>query len=135
MALITWTPSLSVGVPIFDAHHKELVKMLNELHDAMKSGQGNDVIGNILNRLASYTIAHFGAEESKMSLHNYPGAVQHKKEHADLVAQLKDFQQKFQSGRLGLSIQLLNFLRDWLVNHINGTDMKYKDFFTARGVA
>ncbi len=134
MPLVTWNQSLSVGVETFDTQHQKLIDMLNELHDAMKSGKGNDVTSSILNRLTIYTVSHFSAEEAKMSLFSYPLMAQHKKEHADLVAQIKDFQKKFLAGEAGLSIQLMNFLRDWLVNHISGTDMKYKTFFVEKGV-
>lgn len=114
--------------------HKELVGMLNDLFDEMRAGKANNVLGEILNRLNGYVLVHFSSEEKLMIKHGYPAYAQHKKEHDDLTSQLKDFKAKFESSGAGLSIQLMTFLKDWLVKHISGTDMQYKDFFESKGV-
>jgi len=134
MSLIQWTPTLSVGVTSFDMQHKELVNMLNDLYDAMRAGKANDVLGEILTRMSGYVLVHFAAEEKLMVKYNYPQYIQHKKEHDDLTIQLKDFKAKFDTGATGLSIQLMTFLKDWLVKHISGSDMQYKEFFLSKGV-
>lgn len=38
MALIEWTPALEVGLEEMDRQHRQLVKILNELHQAMQAG-------------------------------------------------------------------------------------------------
>ena len=45
MALIQWNDSLKVGVAEIDKQHQKLVDMINDLHDAMRQGQGNAVPG------------------------------------------------------------------------------------------
>jgi len=134
MPLIEWNDNLSVGVSSFDMQHKQLVAMLNELYDAMKGGKGNDVLGPILSQLNGYVLTHFANEEKRMAEFAYPGMAAHKKEHEALIAQLKEFKDKFTAGKAGLSITLMNFLKDWLVKHIKGTDMQYREFFNAKGV-
>ena len=39
MAFIQWNPSFSVNVKILDEQHQMLVKMINDLYDAMEQGQ------------------------------------------------------------------------------------------------
>lgn len=134
MPLIEWNESLSVGIAEFDNQHKELVRMLNELFDAMKVGKGNDVLRPILEKLSAYVVTHFNAEEKKLAQVGYPLYATHKQEHAALTTKLNDFKQKFTIGQAGLSVQLMNFLKDWLINHIKGTDMKYKEFLNSKGV-
>ncbi len=74
MAFIEWNDTTySVGVRQFDDEHKELVRLINELHAAMKSGRGRDVMGPTLNSLTRYVKLHFSREETIMGQHGYPG--------------------------------------------------------------
>jgi hemerythrin-like metal-binding protein len=108
--------------------------MINELHDAMKSGKGKDVMGRILSGLISYTDTHFKAEEKYFAQFKYPDAAAHMKEHAAFVKKVTEFQIDFEGGRLTVSIDTLYFLRDWLQGHIKGTDKKYSSFFNEKGL-
>ncbi|MRR34747.1 bacteriohemerythrin [bacterium] len=135
MALITWSDSLSVKVKQFDDQHKKLVDMANQLFDAMKTGKGSQVMGDILKQLISYTQTHFAAEERLMKQYGYPDFEAHKKEHNALVMQVVDLQKQFQEGKAVLTQNVMTFLRDWLTKHIQGDDKKYGIFFNGKGVA
>lgn len=135
MALITWSDSLSVKVKQFDDQHKKLVDMVNQLFDAMKTGKGNQVMGDILKQLIAYTQTHFAAEERLMKQYGYPDFEAHKKEHNALVMQVLDLQKQFQEGKAVLTQNVMTFLRDWLSRHIQGDDKKYGVFFNGKGVA
>ncbi|MGX9726908.1 MAG: bacteriohemerythrin [Candidatus Electronema sp. VV] len=134
MSLIKWDESLSVNVAEIDSQHRKLVAMINELHDAMKSGKGKDVMGRILSGLISYTDSHFKVEEKYFAQFKYPDTVAHVKEHVAFVKKVSDFRHDFESGRLTVSIDTLYFLRDWLQGHIKGTDKKYSAFFHENGL-
>jgi hemerythrin len=60
-----------------------------------------------------------------MRLHDYPDFAAHKAEHDALVRQVLKFQEDFTSGHATITVQLLQFLRDWLQNHIQGSDLRY----------
>jgi hemerythrin len=134
MALIQWNDNLSVNVAVIDKQHQKLVSMINELSDAMKQGKGKDVSGKILNSLISYTATHFQTEEKYFDLYGYPEASNHKKEHLAFVQKVSKFKDDFEKGRLLLTIELMNFLSDWLKNHITRTDKNYSPFFKAKGL-
>jgi hemerythrin len=135
MALITWNDNYSVKIKQIDDQHKKLINMLNELHDAMKVGKGKEVLEKILAGLIQYTVTHFAEEERLMKLHNYPDYVQHKKEHNLLMIQVNDVQKQYREGNAVLSQAVMTFLKDWLQNHIQGTDKKYAPFLNSKGVA
>ncbi|HYA86104.1 MAG TPA: bacteriohemerythrin [Nitrospirota bacterium] len=135
MALITWSNDLSVNIKEFDEEHKKLISMVNDLHSAMGSGKGKEVMGPILVRLVDYTKTHFAAEEQLMRKHEYPGYVSHKSLHDDLTKQVMDLQNKFQEGRMLVTVQVMNFLKDWLSNHIQNTDKKYGPYLNGKGIA
>lgn len=135
MPLMEWTEKMSVGVTQFDNEHKKLVAMVNELFDAVQGGRGKDALGKILDGLIAYTKTHFANEERFMQQHGYPDMAAHRAEHEALARQVAEVQQKYHSGATAtLSMEVMNFLKNWLVKHIQGTDRKYTTFFNAKGM-
>lgn len=135
MALVTWSDKLSVGVQSIDDQHKKLVTLLNQLHDGMMAGKGKDVVGVVLKGLIAYTASHFQYEEDLFARTGYPDAAAHKQVHAELVRKVVEIQKKYETvGPSVLTIQVMNFLKDWLTKHILGDDMRYGPHLTAKGI-
>lgn len=134
MSLIVWSDKLSVGIASIDGEHKKLIKMVNDMNDAMKAGKGNDVVGTMLDELVAYTVRHFATEERLFARHGYPETDAHKKEHEKLKADVTKFVEDFKSGKSAVAIQLFMFLKKWLESHIKGTDSKYSSFLIDKGV-
>lgn len=134
MPKITWTPNLSVNVEQFDAQHRRLIEMINELDDAMTKGKGKEVLGKTLAGLVLYTQTHFAGEERLLATHGYEGLSKHRAEHQELIRQVADIQKEFGAGRIGLTIPTMKFLGDWLMHHIMGTDKQYGAFLNAKGI-
>ena len=133
MALLTWSSKFSVEVKQLDDQHKKLIDIVNRLHDAMRIGKGKEAMAEVLNSLLTYTKEHFATEEQLMKAHSYPGYATHKQEHNQLVMQVLDVQKGMQEGVV-LTHQVMNFLKNWLQNHIQGTDKKYGPFFNRKGL-
>ena len=120
---------------MLDEDHKKLVGMVNELYDAMQAGQGRDSLGRILNGLVQYTKFHFAREEKFFAQTGYPAAAPHKQEHDALTRQVLDVQQKYAAGATAtLSLDVMQFLKNWLINHIQGSDQKYRPHLNAKGI-
>ncbi len=131
---MTFGPELETGISEIDQQHRKLVSLVNRLYRAIKSGEGTGVLGEILNELVAYTDYHFKTEEYYFDKFNYPEGELHKEIHRKLTAQVLEFKEKFERGEATLSYDLLNFLKDWLVNHIGKTDMKYAPFLREKGL-
>lgn len=86
----------------------------------------------MLSELVSYTLYHFRAEAGAFQKYGYPEQRQHKTEHDDLTKKVVDLQNKFNAGGLVLSTEVMNFLKDWLNNHILNIDMKYGPFLLSK---
>ncbi|HVN23943.1 MAG TPA: bacteriohemerythrin [Syntrophorhabdales bacterium] len=129
-----WTNSLSVNVGEIDSQHQKLVRLINDLGDAMRVGKGKDLLGKTIAELASYTVAHFSTEEKYFDKFGYPDAATHKVEHKKFIEEVSKFKKDFDSGNVGLSTSVMNFLSDWLKNHIMGKDKKYGPFFNEKGL-
>ena len=133
MALLSWSSKYSVGGESMDSQHTVLFGMLNDLHDAMMKGQAQKIAGELLGKLLDYTRKHFTAEEALMTSTRYPELAQHQALHRDLVKQVEEFAARYARGESSLNLQLLNFLRDWLTNHIQKEDHKYGPWLTEHG--
>jgi hemerythrin len=129
-----WTEDLSVGIREIDSQHQKLIGLINTLHDAMKSGQGKQALESTLQELAGYAVYHFRTEEEYMQKFHYPEYVTHKNVHDAFVRKVSDFQKEFSANRLGLTLDVMNFLRDWVSTHIKGTDKRYTATFQKGGV-
>ena len=134
MPLIHWSDSLSVKVEAIDKQHQKLIDMINQLNDAMRQGKGKEVAGKIIDGLVTYTRTHFTFEEKYFSQYGYPDSEAHIKEHKLFERKAAEFRSDFGKGKLTLSMQIINFLSDWLRTHIQGSDQKYAPFFNQNGL-
>jgi len=125
MAFLTWKSEYSVGNELMDKQHQALIELINKLHEAMKTGKAGKEISLIVDEMVEYTKFHFGAEEKLMAEKNYVGLASQKDEHNAFIKKTVQFQNEVNSGKLAVSLEVLNFLKDWLTNHILITDMKY----------
>ena len=70
-----------------------------------------------------------------MKLHAYPNFTAHKAEHDALTKQVLEVQAKFRAGATAaLSVEVMNFLKNWLIKHIMGTDKSYGPHLNGKGV-
>ncbi len=135
MSLLTWDNSrYSVGVKSIDDEHHQLFGLINDLHDAMLKGQAQSLMGSLLHKLADYTQTHFAAEEKMMTATRYPGLVEHQMKHHELIKQVKEFSARFEKGEVALNLDLMNFLRDWLTNHIQKVDHECGPWLNQHGM-
>jgi hemerythrin len=134
MPFLRWNSDLETNIKKIDDQHKKLVQLINDLFDAMNAGKSKEALGGILHELVEYTKMHFATEESFFKLHHYPDSIKHQKEHNDLATQVLEFQKQFNEGNARVTVQLMNFLKDWITNHILGSDKKYGPFLISKGV-
>lgn len=134
MTLLKWNDSFSVNIQAFDAQHHKLIGMINELHEAMRVGQGKQALQKILAGLVDYTQTHFAAEEKLMLAHNYPGYLAHKAEHDALTKKVLELQAQYQADEIVLALPVMEFLKDWLTHHILNTDKKYGPYLNRKGI-
>ena len=134
MALMTWSEQLSVNIKQVDSQHMKLVELLNNFHDAMKVGKGREAMGKTFSELLEYTSYHFVTEEDIMKKHGYPAFPAHKKEHEALTKKVADLSERFSRGEAIISADTMTFLKNWLYDHIVGSDKKYAPFLNSKGV-
>ncbi|MDH5191084.1 MAG: bacteriohemerythrin [Gammaproteobacteria bacterium] len=128
-----WKPAYSVGVAKLDEEHKKLFALMMEMYTALNKTRGSEEAKRILEELKDYTLTHFKREEDLMKKHNFPDYESHLAQHEAIKVKINEFQEQFDSNSTEVSKNLLRYLQDWLVNHIQGTDKQYSEFLVSRG--
>jgi hemerythrin len=133
MAYFSWDDKFSVSVKEIDTQHKNLIKMVNDFYNCVKSDD-KKALSSLLNSLIKYTVHHFATEEKYMKQFNYPGTAAHIKEHQAFAEKATDVKKRFDSGELVLSVEVTNFVKNWIIQHVLGTDKKYSQCFIDNGL-
>lgn len=134
MAFIEWSDKLSVHIKEFDDQHKNLVATINKLYEAMKHGEGKTVLNDVLSELVDYTQYHFQTEEKRFQQYNFSEGPKHTDEHNALMKKVHDLQKKHKEGTFLLSIEVLEFLKNWITHHIRVVDKQYSEYLRSQGM-
>ncbi len=134
MALLIWKEEYGVGVKEIDDQHKKIFGLINRLYSAMVDLKEGEVINSIVEELVGYSHYHFGLEQEYFEKFNYPDKKSHEAEHEKFKNELIHFQKDINDKVEILPREVLTFLEDWWVKHINGTDKKYTEFFHEHGL-
>ena len=132
MPFMDWVDEFSVGVEEIDRDHKKLLELLNELHDAVQAGEGREVLGKVLEGLTLYVSYHFSREEVLFLRTDYPDYEKHRKQHLALANTVEEVYEDFHSGMADtLPHQVLDFLKNWLNDHILRADKAFGAYLKA----
>jgi hemerythrin len=132
--MIEWDDKYSVGLSIIDEEHKKLIGLLNKAIFAKGHNDNPEEIRELLRKMFSYAMMHFRTEEAYMKEFNYPERQDHKEEHQDFSTETIAYHDKLIKGDYQIANEILEYLKWWLVNHIQGTDKKYIDCFKENGL-
>jgi hemerythrin-like metal-binding protein len=124
MAEITWCDKYAVGVEGIDDDHKELFAAVNALESAMARNVVAPETAALLQNLVDATQKHFASEEAAMREAKYPGLALHVANHQRLLEKVKAFASRHSQSDIQINQHALNFLRDWLVYHIENDDQR-----------
>jgi diguanylate cyclase (GGDEF)-like protein/hemerythrin-like metal-binding protein len=113
---ILWSVAHEVGVPVMDAQHATMTKLLNALRAALHDGRDHKAAFAEFMRYAAF---HFASEERLMALSGYAGAAEHCDMHQRLLADVSGL--VLQAEGVSASL-ILHYLQEWLVRHVDGAD-------------
>lgn len=124
MSLIEWKDEFSVGVAAVDHEHRELIALINELHDMLGTGATGEQVVETLGEIFAQISAHFALEEKIMRETEYDGYSAHKLDHEALLDELRDimdrveFEGRFDEDRLSREME------HWFSEHFRTHDAK-----------
>jgi len=125
MALIEWRSEFETGVPDVDHEHRELVDLINQLHEQMGGDAEPAEISAFLGEVFARISAHFALEESVMRKHQYDQYIEHKTDHEKLLDDIRDIMDDFEAGKYAAYDEALSSaVRDWFVDHFRTKDAR-----------
>lgn len=123
--IIEWNDKYKVNIIEIDAQHEKLFAIYNNLVDAMYKGVGVKELGNALNELLDYTVVHFMTEEGYLEKYRYPELESHRSAHKDFRNRVYILHKEFSEGKPVLTAEVVEYLRDWLKQHVLNVDQQY----------
>lgn len=133
-SFVRWTPAIAVNVETFDAHHRRLFALIDKLYKAMQAGAAKSVLASVFDELLDYTGYHFGSEVAAFKHFGYPQCAQHEETHRKLVETAVALRKDLDTDKPMVAVEVMEFLRDWITNHIRGCDKLYSTFFKDKDV-
>ncbi|GLT18306.1 chemotaxis protein [Vibrio zhanjiangensis] len=131
--LMVWNDQLDIGLNEINRQHQTLLHLVNELHHLLKHGYGLAAIKRVVQGLIDYTANHFKYEEILFGQIGYQQTNEHIKKHNQLVERALDFQKRVEHGE-DIGDELMQFLKNWLNQHIMIEDKAYADAFKQHGL-
>lgn len=122
--IVAWNDSYSVGMGAIDEQHQALFNTINQLWSVIVAKGSDEQVAKLIEELERYTIAHFTAEEVFMEATGYPGLAEHRQLHRQFTDRIAAERQQVAAGK-SIGLDLLHFLKDWLVAHIQVEDQRY----------
>lgn len=124
MILIDWSDEFEVGVPAVDHEHRELIALINRLHDDLLAGGSDVTISLYLWEIYARISAHFALEERIMRDARYDRYAEHKADHERLLDEIRDIMDDYEDHRHYEDAALAQRLRDWFGVHFRTHDAR-----------
>jgi len=131
---VEWKDEYSVGIDSIDRQHKKLLSLINQLQTAVDYSTGEEFERDALDELVDYTKTHFSYEEGLLEQNNYPDFEPHKKQHKEMIEHVGEVLSEYEKDHDTAMSNAVEFLKSWLIKHINGTDKQYSSFLIEKGV-
>ncbi len=132
--MIKWDDKYCVGISMIDEEHKKLIGILNKVILAKEHNDNPEEIKEVLGAMVEYSNDHFSTEEAYMVKFNFPEYQSHQNEHLDFKDKTFAGYNKIVRGNYKIANELLEYLEQWLINHIQVTDRQYIDCFKRNGL-
>ncbi|OGG97836.1 MAG: hypothetical protein A2508_10020 [Candidatus Lambdaproteobacteria bacterium RIFOXYD12_FULL_49_8] len=127
-----WTDALLIGNNTIDTQHKLIVDGINELYKLKMAKAKQPEQIDAIQRLAKVAVNHFSEEEGIFMSSNYTDKTAHLARHKKIIGQLTEHVKAIESGQEQIGDPLLQFLKEWLQNHIMIVDLGYAPFIGGR---
>ena len=120
-----WSDAFLVHIAEIDAQHEGLFNAMNRFYSTCKQHQSPVLIQQRLDELVKLAKQHLQAEEQLMQRAHYSQYGEHKKTHVTLLADLDQLLVRFKTREPESDMEIIMFLKNWLIDHIFRVDKQY----------
>lgn len=138
---IAWRKQISTGNDLIDQDHKYLLCLFNSIELAQGTPEGLKLLPVFFGQLLDYTKEHFQREERIQLKMEYPGYMEHKLKHQQIITHLdtameklntllknSDEGQDHESLKQQLDHEILSLAREWVIDHLIKTDLEMQPY-------
>ena len=131
-----WIDNAGTGIAVFDAEHRQLNEMVIDLYDAILAGESKAALDDLFGKLAGHATDHFAHEENYMRFSGFPDSARHIEAHQQLAKALMDVPaiEVRQENRSARALEVLRFLKHWLMEHILTDDRNLGAYLNSQGI-
>jgi hemerythrin-like metal-binding protein len=130
MEFFKWKTQFSVGVHEMDMQHQKFFHLLNQIHQYNEKTEKDPAfLDGLFTEMFSYVLIHFAEEEKLLEQISPEGLALQRKQHQYFRDQLVQLREQHFKGQGEVSQSILNFMRDWFLNHILEIDRQYLEYF------
>ena len=124
MPLLEWKSDYAVGVDSVDHEHRELIALINELHEALSKPGEELSVEEFLGEIYAKIAAHFALEERVMREQGYDQFEDHKADHERLLDDIRDIMDDHELRGAFDDETLSARLSDWFGTHFREKDAR-----------
>ncbi len=117
MALLKWDERYRLGLDAVDYEHRELIELINRLHDELFIASAKQTVPGFFGDLLNAISTHFALEEVLMRGHGYDRLSEHKRDHERLLDEIRDIMDAFENADEIDSVDLAHRLDAWFSRH------------------
>jgi len=129
--VVEWEPGYEVGIRVMDEQHRMLAELINNLGEDLKEGRDREHLLEALGALVEHAELHFATEEELMDAHLLPNTRSHRREHGQLIDDVRSLSVSLNQDSMALTVR---YLHDWLLHHIGTVDRGLAHALQQRGV-
>lgn len=133
MRIVEWEERFNLGIEAIDRDHRHLLELLNRSYNAVILDRNINELRYIFHDLLEYADRHFSAEEVMMRRYGYGGTEAHMAEHEAFRVRVGELLDRLLAPEFVFDVELVNFLEEWLLNHIQRVDREYAAVVVAKG--
>ena len=119
---------IKIGEKSIDTEHDLQMQILDSLSESLQKGGDFSSARYILEQFIEFSDMHFLSEQLVMRLQSYPDYERHLEAHTELMKKVREIRDSVFRGENAPSLQLVQELRDWLLNHIASEDVAFGEF-------
>ena len=131
--LVPWIEEYSLHYSPIDEQHKQLLALLNRIHEADMTGSGGSS-SEMLFALVVFTETHFAYEERLLDLVGFPSLKKHSLYHEVMKHRTREIVQNYSKRRAFDKDEVLKFLSNWWTSHILTEDKQYEPYLVDNGL-
>ena len=124
MSLLQWKSEYAIGIEAVDHEHREMIDLINGLHDSLSEPDTEITIAEFLGEIYAKIAAHFALEERVMRERGYDEFADHKADHERLLDDIREIMDDYELRGTFDDDTLATRLRDWFGTHFSTKDAR-----------